>query len=124
MSDLALALRRLGGTVTGGVARLGYTARFLGAILWYTPMAFRRLHLTVREIYFSGVLSLVIILMSGLFVGMVLSLQGYEVLQRYGAAGAARHRRRAVAGQGTRTGDRRVCCSPAARAPRSPPRSA
>jgi phospholipid/cholesterol/gamma-HCH transport system permease protein len=42
------------------------------------------LHLTVREIYFSGVLSLVIILMSGLFVGMVLALQGYEVLQRYG----------------------------------------
>ena len=39
----------------------------------------------MREIYFSGVLSLVIILMSGLFVGMVLSLQGYEVLRRYGA---------------------------------------
>lgn len=83
--DIAFALRRLGGTVTGGVARLGYTARFLGAILWYTPMAFRRLHLTVREIYFSGVLSLVIILMSGLFVGMVLALQGYEVLRRYAA---------------------------------------
>src|SRR6476660_7107713 len=85
MSDLVLALRRIGGTVTGGVERLGYMARFLGAILWQTPMAFRRLHLTVREIYFSGVLSLVIILMSGLFVGMVLALQGYEVLQRYGA---------------------------------------
>ena len=71
--------------MTGGVARLGYMARFLGAILWQTPMALRRVHLTVREIYFSGVLSLVIILMSGLFVGMVLALQGYEVLQRYGA---------------------------------------
>ena len=31
-------------------------------------------------------LSLVIILVSGLFVGMVLALQGYDVLQRYGAA--------------------------------------
>ena len=39
----------------------------------------------MREIYFSGVLSLVIILVSGLFVGMVLALQGYDVLQRYGA---------------------------------------
>jgi phospholipid/cholesterol/gamma-HCH transport system permease protein len=39
----------------------------------------------MREIYFSGVLSLVIILVSGLFVGMVLALQGYEVLTRYGA---------------------------------------
>ena len=46
----------------------------------------RRLSLTLREIYFSGVLSLVIILVSGLFVGMVLALQGYDVLQRYGAA--------------------------------------
>jgi len=77
VSDLTQALRRIGGTVTGGVERLGYMARFLGAILWQTPMALRRLHLTVREIYFSGVLSLVIILMSGLFVGMVLALQGY-----------------------------------------------
>ncbi|MFI4952448.1 MAG: lipid asymmetry maintenance ABC transporter permease subunit MlaE [Burkholderiales bacterium] len=85
IGGVAQALRRLGGTVTGGIAWLGYLARFLGAILWYTPMAFRRLHLTVREIYFSGVLSLVIILMSGLFVGMVLSLQGYEVLRRYSA---------------------------------------
>ena len=39
----------------------------------------------MREIYFAGVLSLVIIMMSGLFVGMVLSLQGYETLKRYGS---------------------------------------
>ncbi|MGH8712916.1 MAG: ABC transporter permease, partial [Casimicrobiaceae bacterium] len=56
IGGMAQALRRLGGTVTGGIARLGYMARFLGAILWYRP-TFRRLHLTVREIYFSGVLS-------------------------------------------------------------------
>ena len=43
------------------------------------------IHLTLREIYFAGVLSLVVVLMSGLFVGMVLSLQGYETLKRYGA---------------------------------------
>ena len=46
----------------------------------------RRFRLTVREIYFAGVLSLIIILVSGLFVGMVLALQGYETLQRYGAS--------------------------------------
>jgi phospholipid/cholesterol/gamma-HCH transport system permease protein len=78
-------LRRLGGAVTGGVSKLGYAARFLVAILWHSPQAFRRIHLTLREIYFAGVLSLVIILMSGLFVGMVLSLQGYETLKRYGS---------------------------------------
>ena len=78
-------LRRIGGGVTGAVAKLGFASRFLLAILWHSPGAFRRVHLTVREIYFAGVLSLVIILMAGLFVGMVLSLQGYETLARYGA---------------------------------------
>jgi phospholipid/cholesterol/gamma-HCH transport system permease protein len=78
-------LRRVGASVTGAISKLGYAARFLTAILWYTPSALRRLPLTLREIYFSGVLSLVIILMSGLFVGMVLSLQGFETLNRYGA---------------------------------------
>jgi phospholipid/cholesterol/gamma-HCH transport system permease protein len=38
--------------------------------------------------YFTGVLSLIIILVSGLFVGMVLGLQGYETLQRYGSESA------------------------------------
>jgi phospholipid/cholesterol/gamma-HCH transport system permease protein len=54
-------------------------------VLVHSPAALRRINLTLREIYFSGVLSLVIILVSGLFVGMVLALQGYEVLNRYGA---------------------------------------
>jgi len=79
-------LRRLGAFVTGALARLGYGARFFVAVAVHTPAAFRRLHLTLREIYFSGVLSLIIILVSGLFVGMVLALQGYDVLQRYGAS--------------------------------------
>src|SRR5207249_2579559 len=70
---------------TGTVSRLGYAARFLVAVMWHSPQAFRRIGLTLREIYFAGVLSLVIILMSGMFVGMVLSLQGYETLKRYGA---------------------------------------
>jgi phospholipid/cholesterol/gamma-HCH transport system permease protein len=48
----------------------------------------RRFHLTIREIYFTGVLSLIIILVSGLFVGMVLALQGYDTLARYGSTEA------------------------------------
>lgn len=79
------ALRRLGGVATSQLERLGYGARFFVAVLRNTPSAFRRLHLTIREIYFSGVQSLVIILIAGLFVGMVLALQGFDVLQRYGA---------------------------------------
>jgi phospholipid/cholesterol/gamma-HCH transport system permease protein len=79
-------VRRLGAATVAFVRRLGYSARFSVAVIAQTPAAFRRLPLTLREIYFAGVLSLVIILVSGLFVGMVLALQGYDVLQRYGAA--------------------------------------
>jgi phospholipid/cholesterol/gamma-HCH transport system permease protein len=85
IGGVAQVLRRLGGAVTGGIGKLGYASRFLVAVLWHSPQAIRRFQLTLREIYFAGVLSLVIILMSGLFVGMVLSLQGYETLKRYGA---------------------------------------
>ena len=81
-SDL---LRRIGAGTVAFVRRLGYSARFSVAVLMHSPEAFRRLSLTLREIYFSGVLSLIIILVSGLFVGMVLALQGYDVLNRYGA---------------------------------------
>lgn len=82
---LAAGLRRVGHVTVDAVARLGFGTRFFLALLLHSPAALRRLGLTLREIYFSGVLSLVIILVSGLFVGMVLALQGYEVLQRYGA---------------------------------------
>jgi len=42
----------------------------------------------VREIYDTGVLSLVIVCISGLAVGMVLGLQGHNTLVRFGAAGS------------------------------------
>src|SRR5690606_30502454 len=79
-------LESIGGHVTAVVWRLGFAARFLGYTLTHSGTALRRFHLTVAEIYFAGVLSLVIILVSGLFVGMVLALQGYETLQRFGAS--------------------------------------
>jgi ABC-type transporter Mla maintaining outer membrane lipid asymmetry permease subunit MlaE len=71
-------IRKLGHATVDRIWRLGFAARFLFAILKYSATSFRRLPLTLREIYFSGVLSLLIILVSGLFVGLVLGLQGYE----------------------------------------------
>jgi phospholipid/cholesterol/gamma-HCH transport system permease protein len=44
--------------------------------------------LLVRQLYFVGVYSLIIIVFSGLFIGMVLALQGYTVLARFGAGQA------------------------------------
>ena len=88
MDRLKEILRTLGSHVTGAVWRMGFASRFFWLTLLQSGTSFRRLQLTIREVYFAGVLSLVIILVSGLFVGMVLGLQGYDTLVRYGSAEA------------------------------------
>ncbi|MDR2209144.1 MAG: lipid asymmetry maintenance ABC transporter permease subunit MlaE [Azoarcus sp.] len=88
MNALAATLRRLGAMTIDGVWRLGFAARFSLAVLRYSGQSFLRLPLTIREIYFSGVLSLLIIVVSGLFVGLVLGLQGYDILRRFGSSDA------------------------------------
>ena len=87
-SAIADGLRRIGAGTRRAVTRLGFAARFTIAVLGHSVEGLRRIRLTLREIYFAGALSLVIILVSGLFVGMVLALQGYDILQRYGASGS------------------------------------
>jgi phospholipid/cholesterol/gamma-HCH transport system permease protein len=87
MSRAAELLRGLGArVVTQWVWRVGFASRFFWLMLRESGTSFRRFSLTIREIYFSGVLSLVIILVSGLFVGVVLALQGYDTLVRYGSS--------------------------------------
>jgi len=89
MGRIAELLRALGARVINHwIWRLGFSARFFLLVLRHSGPSFRRFHLTIREIYFAGVLSLVIILVSGLFVGMVLGLQGYDTLARYGSSEA------------------------------------
>jgi phospholipid/cholesterol/gamma-HCH transport system permease protein len=82
-------MRALGARIVNSwIWRLGFACRFLWMLLLESAPSFRRFHLTIREIYYAGVLSLVIILVSGLFVGMVLGLQGYDTLVRYGSSDA------------------------------------
>ena len=88
MTALIDFLENLGGRATGSVHRLGFASRFLLLTLRNSGMCLRRFSLVAREIYFAGVLSLIIILVSGLFVGMVLGLQGYDTLVRYGSSSA------------------------------------
>lgn len=88
MSGLINALRSLGHGVLERIMRLGFASRFFLALLRHSGQSFQRFSLTIREIYFGGVLSLVIIVVSGLFVGLVLGLQGYETLQRFGSSDA------------------------------------
>jgi phospholipid/cholesterol/gamma-HCH transport system permease protein len=89
MSRIAELLRSLGArVVTLWIWRVGFASRFFWTMLTESGTSFRRFSLTIREIYFAGVLSLIIILVSGLFVGMVLGLQGYDTLVRYGSSEA------------------------------------
>jgi len=88
LERVAGAMRRLGRQFINAVWRLGYASRFFLLVLLRSGTSFRRFRLVVKEVYFAGVMSLIIIIVSGLFVGMVLALQGYETLQKYGSAEA------------------------------------
>jgi phospholipid/cholesterol/gamma-HCH transport system permease protein len=83
-----LSVRNIGHHAVDIVWRLGYASRFFALTVASSGATFRRLQLLIRELYFTGVLSLIIILVSGLFVGMVLGLQGYHTLQTYGSESA------------------------------------
>jgi len=83
-----LDVRNIGHHTVESLYRLGYWTRFFALTLLHSGPSFARPRLILRELYFTGVLSLIIILVSGLFVGMVLGLQGYETLQTYGSESA------------------------------------
>src|SRR4051794_4254054 len=68
------------------IRRVGAVAVFLGQILSRVPASLGKPALLVAQVYNAGARSLVIVMMSGLFVGMVLGLQGFTLLQRFGSA--------------------------------------
>ena len=68
-----------------GVRRLGAVTIFFVRLLLQCVPALGRPRLLVYQIYNAGARSLIIIMLSGLFVGMVLGLQGFDLLQRFGS---------------------------------------
>ncbi|MGF6965365.1 phospholipid/cholesterol/gamma-HCH transport system permease protein [Paraburkholderia sp. WC7.3g] len=75
----------IGRSVITGLGNAGYATRFfLRLVLEFFPLL-RRPRLVTKQIHFVGNYSLVIIAVSGLFVGFVLGLQGYYTLNRYGS---------------------------------------
>jgi phospholipid/cholesterol/gamma-HCH transport system permease protein len=84
----SLSVRGIGAHAIDALWRLGYATRFLGLTITHSGTCVRRPRLVVREVYYTGVLSLVIIMVSGLFVGMVLGFQGYQTLTTYGSESA------------------------------------
>ena len=81
MDQLAL-LGRMG---IDKLAAFGRSGMILFQALVARPQPTVMFPLLVKQIYFVGVLSLIIIVVSGLFIGMVLGLQGYTILVDYGS---------------------------------------
>lgn len=78
----------VGFAVRAKLADIGMAARLLVQLLRLAGPTFLRPSLVRDQVHFLGNHSLAIIAVSGLFVGFVLGLQGYYVLQRYGSAEA------------------------------------
>ena len=70
--------------VSDGLAEVGRIGLFLVAVLAAIPRSVRYVRETVRQIFFVGAMSLVIVMTCGLFIGLVLGLQLYDVLSRFG----------------------------------------
>jgi phospholipid/cholesterol/gamma-HCH transport system permease protein len=81
-------ISQLGQSVRNWLEELGLAIRTLIAILLAGLGLWRRPRLVTTQIHFIGNYSLVIILVSGLFVGFVLAYQGYYTLNRYGSESA------------------------------------
>jgi phospholipid/cholesterol/gamma-HCH transport system permease protein len=75
----------IGRWVLDRIARAGYATRMFVRVVLEGVMLLRRPGLVAKQIFFVGNYSLVIIAVSGLFVGFVLGLQGYYTLNRYGS---------------------------------------
>ncbi len=80
------ALQHLGSVALDGLERLGRATLFLYDVTSGFWLLMRRFYLLIEQVYAVGVLTLVIILVSGGFVGLVLGLQGYNTLVKFGAA--------------------------------------
>jgi phospholipid/cholesterol/gamma-HCH transport system permease protein len=68
--------------------RVGRVGLFFLRVLSHIPGAWAQSRAIVHQIYNAGARSLIIIMLCGLFVGMVLGLQGYDLLQRFGSEDA------------------------------------
>jgi phospholipid/cholesterol/gamma-HCH transport system permease protein len=68
--------------------RAGRISLFLLRVLGQVLPSLSRPRLIVLQVYNAGARSLVIVMLCGLFVGMVLGLQGFDLLQRFGSESA------------------------------------
>ncbi|NBU18373.1 MAG: lipid asymmetry maintenance ABC transporter permease subunit MlaE [Betaproteobacteria bacterium] len=81
-------IANIGFAVRSLLSNLGHGAALFVRLMRLFGVTMRRFGLVREQIHFLGNYSLAIIAVSGLFVGFVLSLQGYYTLQRYGSSEA------------------------------------
>lgn len=87
MTQVANYLANIGKATILKIAAVGQASLMLFGALFALPLL-KNVRLTILQIYVVGVQSLLIILVSGLFIGMVMALQGYTILVNYGAEGS------------------------------------
>jgi len=78
-------LQRLGRKTITLIGGLGRAVLLLVSSLMHVPNFRKGMPLLLQQLYSVGVMSLVIVVVSGGFIGMVLALQGYTILVGYGA---------------------------------------
>lgn len=78
-------LQQIGFRVLSLVAGIGRSGQLLLGALMGLGYILKNFRLLVKQVYVTGVLSIAIIGVSGLFIGMVLGLQGYSILVDFGA---------------------------------------
>jgi phospholipid/cholesterol/gamma-HCH transport system permease protein len=77
----------LGANTLSRLNAIGNASLMLWGALFAVPRL-KNVPLIIQQIYVVGVQSLLIIIVSGLFIGMVMALQGYTILVNYGAEGS------------------------------------
>lgn len=81
------AIQAVGAKTLERISAVGRAGMMLFGALVALPTV-KNIQLTVKQMYVVGVQSLLIIIVSGLFIGMVMALQGYTILVGYGAEGS------------------------------------
>jgi phospholipid/cholesterol/gamma-HCH transport system permease protein len=82
---MAILLEKFGTAVLVLLAALGRFGLFLGEALGLVFIPPLKMQRVVRQLHFIGARSLLVITLTGLFTGMVLALQGYYTLSRFGS---------------------------------------
>ena len=83
MSSTATALARA--WPLAQIATLGRFGLYLGQVAKHLLRPWRQFRVTLRQVYFIGARSVTVIAVAGGFVGMVVALQFYDTLVRFGA---------------------------------------